>query len=101
MHLALHLLRLVRALAKDRTRLALENLALRQQLIVLQRSVERPKLIVNHLSNKVRIQILQSIYRGENRFNDLSRATGQEGGQLKKRVSADFSADPDATNEAN
>jgi DNA-binding HxlR family transcriptional regulator len=40
------------------------------------------KLIVNPLSNKVRIQILQSIYRGENRFNDLSRATGQEGGQL-------------------
>ena len=39
-------------------------------------------LIVNPLSNKVRIQILQSIYRGENRFNDLSRATGQEGGQL-------------------
>ncbi len=39
-------------------------------------------LIVNPISNKVRIQILQSIYRGENRFNDLSRATGQEGGQL-------------------
>jgi len=44
MHLALHLLRLVRALAADRTRLALENLALRQQLAVLQRSVERPQL---------------------------------------------------------
>ena len=44
MHLALHLLRLVRALAADRTRLALENLALRQQLTVLQRSVERPNL---------------------------------------------------------
>jgi DNA-binding HxlR family transcriptional regulator len=40
------------------------------------------ELIVNPISNKVRIQILQSIYRGENRFNDLSRATGQEGGQL-------------------
>ena len=39
-------------------------------------------LIVSPLSNKVRIQILQSIYRGENRFNDLSRATGLEGGQL-------------------
>lgn len=39
-------------------------------------------LIVNPISNKVRIQILQSIYRGDNRFNDLSRATGQEGGQL-------------------
>ncbi len=39
-------------------------------------------LIVNPISNKVRIQILQSVYRGENRFNDLSRATGQEGGQL-------------------
>lgn len=39
-------------------------------------------LIVNPISNKVRIQILQSIYRGENRFNDLSKATGQEGGQL-------------------
>ena len=44
MHLALHLLRLVRALAVDRTRLALTNMALRQQLAVLQRSVERPKL---------------------------------------------------------
>jgi transposase InsO family protein len=44
MHLVLHLLRLVRALATERTRLALENLALRQQLTVLQRSVERPKL---------------------------------------------------------
>ena len=39
-------------------------------------------LIVSPISNKVRIQILQSIYRGENRFNDLSRATGLEGGQL-------------------
>ncbi len=44
MHVVLHLLRLVRALASDRTRLALENLALRQQLAVLQRGVERPKL---------------------------------------------------------
>ena len=44
MHLVLHLLRLVRALATDRTRLALESLALRQQLAVLKRSVERPKL---------------------------------------------------------
>ena len=41
---ALHLLRLVRALSIDRTRLALENLALRQQLAVLQRGVTRPKL---------------------------------------------------------
>jgi len=39
-------------------------------------------MIVSPISNKVRIQILQSIYRGENRFNDLSRATGLEGGQL-------------------
>jgi DNA-binding HxlR family transcriptional regulator len=39
-------------------------------------------LIVSPISNKVRIQILQSIYRGENRFNDLSKATGLEGGQL-------------------
>jgi len=44
MHLALHLPRLVRALADDRTRLALENLALRQQLAVLNRTPERPKL---------------------------------------------------------
>ncbi|MBT3283482.1 winged helix-turn-helix transcriptional regulator [Candidatus Bathyarchaeota archaeon] len=40
------------------------------------------RMIVSPISNKVRIQILQSIYRGENRFNDLSRATGLEGGQL-------------------
>ena len=44
MHLALHLFRLVRALAQDRTRLALENLALRQQLAVYQRTNERPKI---------------------------------------------------------
>ena len=44
MHLVLHLLRLVRALAADRTRLALEKVVLRQQLTVLQRSAERPKL---------------------------------------------------------
>ena len=44
MHLVLHLLRLVRALAAERTRLALENMALWQQLAVLKRSVERPKL---------------------------------------------------------
>jgi DNA-binding HxlR family transcriptional regulator len=52
------------------------------------------KLIVSPISNKVRIQILQSIYRGENRFNDLSRATGLEGGQLlyhiKKLKEADY-----------
>lgn len=51
-------------------------------------------LIVNPISNKVRIQILQSIYRGENRFNDLSKATGQEGGQLlyhiRKLKSAEY-----------
>ena len=44
MHFALHLWRLVRALTADRTRLAIENLVLRQQLDVLRRSVERPKL---------------------------------------------------------
>ena len=44
MRLLVQLLRLVRALTADRTRLALENLALRQQIAVLQRSVERPKL---------------------------------------------------------
>ena len=44
MHLALHLLRLVRALAADRTRLAIEDMALRQQLAIFQRNVERPKL---------------------------------------------------------
>jgi DNA-binding HxlR family transcriptional regulator len=51
-------------------------------------------LIVSPISNKVRIQILQSVYRGENRFNDLSRATGLEGGQLlyhiKKLKDADY-----------
>jgi hypothetical protein len=39
-------------------------------------------LIVNPLSNKTRLQILQSIYRGDNRFTDLSTCTGIEGGQL-------------------
>lgn len=44
MQFALHLLRLVRALTRDRTLLALENLALRQQLAVFQRNVERPSV---------------------------------------------------------
>jgi DNA-binding HxlR family transcriptional regulator len=52
------------------------------------------ELIVSPISNKVRIQILQSIYRGENRFNDLSKATGLEGGQLlyhiRKLKAADY-----------
>lgn len=39
-----HLLALVRALAADRARLALENVALRQQLNVLRRNAKRPKL---------------------------------------------------------
>ncbi len=43
MHLAL-LLALVRAFASDRSRLALENLILRQQLNVLKRSLKRAKL---------------------------------------------------------
>ena len=42
--MALHLLRLVRAIAAGRTRLALENVALRQQLAVYQRTSERPNL---------------------------------------------------------
>ncbi|MCW4011623.1 MAG: winged helix-turn-helix domain-containing protein, partial [Candidatus Bathyarchaeota archaeon] len=50
--------------------------------------------IVNPISNKTRIQILQSIYRGENRFTDLSTNTGLEGGQLlyhiKKLTEADY-----------
>ena len=44
MHLALHLLALIRALTLDRSRLALENLVLRQQLNVLRRGVKRAKL---------------------------------------------------------
>ena len=44
MTIAHTLLTLVRALCRDRAQLALENLALRQQLAVLKRSVKRPKL---------------------------------------------------------
>ena len=44
MHLALHLLALIRALTLDRSRLALENLVLRQQLNVLRRSVKWARL---------------------------------------------------------
>ena len=44
MHLFLDLLALVRALAADRARLALENVVLRQQLMVLKRSVKRARL---------------------------------------------------------
>lgn len=39
-----HLLALINALLADRSRLALENLALRQQIVVLKRSVKRAKL---------------------------------------------------------
>jgi len=39
-----HLLALVRALAADRARLVLENVALRQQLNVLRRNAKRPRL---------------------------------------------------------
>ena len=39
-----HLLMLVNALLADRSRLALENAALRQQIVVLKRSVKRAKI---------------------------------------------------------
>ena len=39
-----HLFTLIRSLAADRARLALENVALRQQLIVLKRSATRAKI---------------------------------------------------------
>jgi len=39
-----HFLALINALVADRTRLALENAALRQQIIVLKRSVKRAKI---------------------------------------------------------
>ena len=44
MGLLLDLLALVRALAADRARLALENTVLRQQMNILRRSVKRPRL---------------------------------------------------------
>lgn len=52
------------------------------------------KMILSPISNKVRLQILQSVYKGENRFNDLSKATGLSGGQLlyhiRKLKEADY-----------
>jgi hypothetical protein len=39
-----HLLALIRALAIDRSMLALENIALRQQILVLKRTVTRPRI---------------------------------------------------------
>ncbi len=39
-----HLLALINALLADRSRLALENAALRQQIVVLKRSVKRAKI---------------------------------------------------------
>ena len=39
-----HLLELIRCLMADRTRLALENVALRHQVAVLKRPVKRPQL---------------------------------------------------------
>ncbi len=39
-----HVLAILHAMLKDRRRLVLENTALRQQLVVLRRSVKRPRL---------------------------------------------------------
>ncbi len=39
-----HFLALINALVADRARLALENIALRQQIVVLKRSVKRAKI---------------------------------------------------------
>ncbi len=44
MDFVVHLLNLVRALASDRARLALENVALKQQLLVLKRTAKRPRI---------------------------------------------------------
>ncbi len=44
MRLLLDLLALIRALAADRARLALENLVLRQQINILKRGVKRVRL---------------------------------------------------------
>jgi hypothetical protein len=44
MRLLLDLVNLLRALAADRALLALENVALRQQLNVLQRNAKRPRI---------------------------------------------------------
>lgn len=44
MQFAVHLLAVIRALTADRARLALENVALRQQLNVQRRNAKRPKL---------------------------------------------------------
>jgi hypothetical protein len=49
-------------------------------------AVKTSDSILNPLSHRVRLQILQSIYKGENRFSDLSNATGLEGGQLLYHV---------------
>lgn len=38
--------------------------------------------LLEPLSNKTRIQIMKSVFRGENRFTDFVKATGLEGGQL-------------------
>ncbi|MFT7619572.1 MAG: hypothetical protein ACI97A_003228, partial [Planctomycetota bacterium] len=44
MNLANHLLKLLVALCADRQALVLENIALRQQIMVMQRSVKKAKL---------------------------------------------------------
>ena len=44
MSTATHLLSLLRSAFRDRERLVLENLALRQQVAILRRGVKRPKL---------------------------------------------------------
>ena len=44
MQLVVHLLTVVRALVADRTRLAMENLVLRQQINILKRGVKRARL---------------------------------------------------------
>jgi DNA-binding HxlR family transcriptional regulator len=38
--------------------------------------------LLDPLSNKTRLMILKSVFRGENRFSDFVGVTGLEGGQL-------------------
>jgi len=42
--------------------------------------------LLDPLSNKMRLMILKSVFKGENRFTDFINVTGLEGGQLLYHV---------------
>ena len=80
-----HLFTLIRALTADRARLALQNAALRQQLIVLKRSANRAKIndsdrvlwvLMRRMLNRFRGLLIRWERIAENYLGMLQLASG-------------------------